>query len=67
MISLEEWEEKTKLTEVQKQAVHDIQEACLDLPLPSSWVNNSNRTVIQIYLPCLKSTLKRSLLRLLHH
>ncbi|ORE04923.1 Sec34-domain-containing protein [Rhizopus microsporus var. microsporus] len=37
MISLEEWEEKTKLTEVQKQAVHDIQEACLDLPLPSSW------------------------------
>lgn len=37
-ISLEEWEEKTKLNEKQKQSVYDLQDACAELPLPSNWV-----------------------------
>ncbi|CAO3685786.1 unnamed protein product [Rhizopus stolonifer] len=42
MISLEEWEEKTKLSDNQKQTVHDLQEACMDSPLTlSSWYNPS--------------------------
>lgn len=41
MLSLESWEEKTQLSDVQKQTVHDLQEACIDLPLPSSWVTHS--------------------------
>ncbi|CAO0796441.1 unnamed protein product [Mucor circinelloides] len=36
-ISLEEWEEKTKLTEKEKQSVYDLQDACTELPLPSNW------------------------------
>ncbi|KAI8330814.1 Sec34-like family-domain-containing protein [Choanephora cucurbitarum] len=36
-ISLEEWEEKTKLTEKEKQSVFDLQDACTELPLPSNW------------------------------
>ena len=38
-ISLEEWEEKTKLTEKEKQSVFDLQDACAELPLPSNWVD----------------------------
>lgn len=37
-ISLEEWEEKTKLDDKTKQSVYDIQEACAELPLPPNWV-----------------------------
>lgn len=37
-ISLEEWEEKTKLTDKEKQSVYDLQGACAELPLPSNWV-----------------------------
>ncbi|ORX59004.1 Sec34-domain-containing protein [Hesseltinella vesiculosa] len=39
-ISLEEWEEKTQLSEKQLASVQDIKDACLDLPLPSSWYFN---------------------------
>ncbi|KAL0135965.1 Sec34-like family-domain-containing protein [Mucor lusitanicus] len=39
-ISLEEWEEKTKLTEKEKQSVYDLQDACTELPLPSNWYLN---------------------------
>lgn len=42
-ISLEEWEEKTKLGEKQKQSVYDIQDACAELPLPSNWVKKKNQ------------------------
>ncbi|KAI7904190.1 Sec34-like family-domain-containing protein [Cokeromyces recurvatus] len=34
---LEEWEEKTKLTEKEQQSIYDLQEACTELPLPSNW------------------------------
>lgn len=37
-ISLEEWEEKTKLTDKEKKSVYDLQDACTELPLPSNWV-----------------------------
>lgn len=37
-ISLEEWEEKTKLNDKEKQSVQDLQDACAELPLPSNWV-----------------------------
>jgi hypothetical protein len=37
-ISLEEWEEKTQLSEKEKQSVFELQEACVELPLPSNWV-----------------------------
>ncbi|CAG8605864.1 6772_t:CDS:1, partial [Racocetra fulgida] len=33
-ITLEEWESKTQLTEIQKQSVLELQEACAELPLP---------------------------------
>ncbi|KAI9483815.1 MAG: Sec34-like family-domain-containing protein [Benjaminiella poitrasii] len=36
-ISLEDWEEKTKLTKKEQQSVYDVQEACTELPLPSNW------------------------------
>ncbi|KAI8890745.1 Sec34-domain-containing protein [Backusella circina FSU 941] len=36
-ISLEEWEEKTQLSEKEKQSVFELQEACVELPLPSNW------------------------------
>ncbi|CAO3654870.1 unnamed protein product [Mucor hiemalis] len=36
-ISLEEWEEKTKLGEKEKQSVYNLQDACAELPLPSNW------------------------------
>ncbi|KAI8068296.1 Sec34-like family-domain-containing protein [Gongronella butleri] len=36
-VSLEEWEERTQLNEKQLQSVHQVKEACKDLPLPSSW------------------------------
>ncbi|KAI8978061.1 Sec34-like family-domain-containing protein [Pilobolus umbonatus] len=39
-ISLEEWEEKTRLTEQEKQTVYDIQDACTELPLPPHWFFN---------------------------
>jgi hypothetical protein len=38
-ISLEEWEEKTKLSDKEKQSVQDLQDACAELPLPSNWVS----------------------------
>lgn len=37
-ISIEEWEEKTKLGEKEKQSVYNLQDACAELPLPSNWV-----------------------------
>ncbi|CAG8512769.1 11132_t:CDS:10 [Rhizophagus irregularis] len=33
-ITLEEWEAKTKLTELQRQSVLELQDACAELPLP---------------------------------
>lgn len=33
-ITLEEWETKTKLTELQRQSVLELQDACAELPLP---------------------------------
>ncbi|KAI8367627.1 Sec34-like family-domain-containing protein [Radiomyces spectabilis] len=39
-ISLEEWEEKTQLDDKQQQSVYQLQEACLELPLPSHWLFN---------------------------
>lgn len=38
-ISLEEWEEKTKLSDKGKQSVQDLQDACAELPLPANWVS----------------------------
>lgn len=37
-ISLEDWEEKTQLTDHELQGVYELQEACSELPLPSNWV-----------------------------
>ncbi|KAG0934174.1 hypothetical protein G6F57_009357 [Rhizopus arrhizus] len=56
MLSLESWEEKTQLSDVQKQTVHDLQEACIDLPLPSSWYVNK-WTHSPIHTPPLKRNL----------
>lgn len=39
-ISLEEWEEKTKLSEKEKRSVYDLQDACAELPLPANWVKS---------------------------
>ncbi|CAG8471282.1 5572_t:CDS:10 [Ambispora leptoticha] len=39
-ITLEEWESKTQLTELQKQSVLEIQDACLELPLPEGYLND---------------------------
>ncbi|KAI8973751.1 Sec34-like family-domain-containing protein [Mycotypha africana] len=36
-ISLEDWEEKTKLSEKQNQSVYELQNACAELPLPPNW------------------------------
>ncbi|GBB87592.1 hypothetical protein RclHR1_14060001 [Rhizophagus clarus] len=33
-VTLEEWEAKTKLTELQRQSVLELQDACAELPLP---------------------------------
>lgn len=48
-ISLEEWEEKTKLTEKEKQSVYDLQDACTELPLPSNWVRTSHTKLALLY------------------
>lgn len=48
-ISLEEWEEKTKLTEKEKQSVYDLQDACAELPLPSNWVRTSYIELALLY------------------
>ena len=37
-ISLEQWEQKTQLTETELQSVYDLQDACEELPLPTNWV-----------------------------
>jgi hypothetical protein len=39
-ISLEDWEDKTRLNEKQLQSVYEIKQTCTELPLPSSWVSN---------------------------
>ncbi|KAI9305796.1 Sec34-like family-domain-containing protein [Cunninghamella echinulata] len=39
-ISLEDWEEKTRLNEKQLQSVYEVKETCTELPLPSSWYFN---------------------------
>ncbi|CAG8436571.1 4543_t:CDS:2, partial [Scutellospora calospora] len=39
-ITLEEWESKTQLTEIQKQSVLELQEACAELPLPDGFLND---------------------------
>ncbi|CAG8451846.1 10392_t:CDS:10 [Dentiscutata heterogama] len=39
-ITLEEWESKTQLTEVQKQSVLELQEACAELPLPDGFLSD---------------------------
>ncbi|KAL1927436.1 hypothetical protein VTP01DRAFT_3673 [Rhizomucor pusillus] len=39
-ISLEEWEEKTQLTEDELRGVYELQDACSELPLPSNWLTN---------------------------
>ncbi|KAI8137696.1 Sec34-like family-domain-containing protein [Fennellomyces sp. T-0311] len=40
-ISLEDWEDKTQLTETELQGVYDLQDACEELPLPSNWISSS--------------------------
>ncbi|KAI9314096.1 Sec34-like family-domain-containing protein [Dichotomocladium elegans] len=40
-ISLEDWEEKTQLSENELQSVYDLQDACAELPLPSNWTSSS--------------------------
>jgi hypothetical protein len=32
--SLEEWEEKTRLSELERQSVFELQDSCTELPLP---------------------------------
>ncbi|RIB08130.1 Sec34-like family-domain-containing protein [Gigaspora rosea] len=39
-ITLEEWESKTQLTELQKQSVLELQEACAELPLPDGFLSD---------------------------
>ncbi|KAI7868135.1 Sec34-like family-domain-containing protein [Spinellus fusiger] len=43
-ISLEEWEEKTRLSEKEQQIVYDLQEACAELPLPANWLLTATPT-----------------------
>ncbi|KAI7847278.1 Sec34-like family-domain-containing protein [Circinella umbellata] len=40
-ISLEQWEQKTQLTETELQSVYDLQDACEELPLPTNWISSS--------------------------
>ncbi|CAI2174129.1 14468_t:CDS:10 [Funneliformis geosporum] len=39
-ITLEEWEAKTQLTEIQRQGVLELQDACAELPLPEGFLSD---------------------------
>ena len=45
-ISLEQWEQKTQLTETELQSVYDLQDACEELPLPTNWVFKKNEFLL---------------------
>lgn len=53
-ISLEEWEEKTQLSETELQSVYDLQGYCAELPWPSSWVKPEHT----LYFPQRSLTLR---------
>jgi hypothetical protein len=49
-ITLEEWEAKTKLTELQRQSVLELQDACAELPLPEGVRSNLINKTLMINL-----------------
>jgi len=49
---LEEWEEKTKLSELEQQSVFELHDSCNELPLPPELLRAiSNSPIPQIYSP----------------